>query len=890
MIGQTIAHYKVTAKLGAGGMGEVYRATDTKLGRDVALKVLPEAFAADAQRMARFQREAQVLASLNHPNIAAIYGLEHQDKIQALAMELVEGSTLAERIKEGAIPIEQALPIAKQITEALEHAHEHGIIHRDLKPANIKLTTEGTVKVLDFGLAKALSDDPSGQDISNSPTLSMAATKAGIILGTAAYMSPEQAKGKPLDRRADIWAFGVVLYEMLTGRRGYTGETASDVFARILEREPDWTALPAAVPPTIRELLHRCLQKDPRQRLRDIGDARIEIDQALAQCASGASGALAVPAAGSRAAGMPWLATAGVALSAALVVGVAVWLARPDMTPRLSRLSIGLPASDPLATLHPSSLAFSPDGARLVYVAGHGQFTHLVMRELGEFDAKPLPGTEEAIMPFFSPDGEWIGFFSGQHLRKVPVRGGPVVTLCFTGAPWGGTWSADENIYFADRWVGESLRRLPAAGGKAETVAVPDPKKGERTYRWPQALPDGKSILLTVGTGTDFDDARIAVLDVQTRQLRVLLEGGSHPQYVPSGQLLFARGGNLLAVPFDWKNLRVTLPPVPVVEGVASNPALGDAQYSVAPDGSLAYVPGSNALASRRVVRIDHRGAVQPVTTSPGAYEDLDLSPDGQRLALTIEASSWNIWLYQLARGTLTRFTVEESNTDPLFTPDGTRIVFTSFRDGQYGLYWKPVDGSTPEERLVSSPNFFHPYSFSGDGQWLGYNEANPDTAGDLWILPMSGDRKPRPFLRTPFNEWFPAFSPDGRWLAYASDESGRTEVYVQPFPGPGEKVQLSVKGGRVPRWSADGREVFYREGDHLMAVRIGTGPKFSLGVPRQLFEVRLFESGHYYDPTADGQQFYAIQQDEKEGSTGQVRIILNFSEELSRRFTPGRK
>jgi serine/threonine-protein kinase len=800
-------------------------------------------------------------------------------------MELVEGPTLAERILQGAMPFDEVLPIARQIAEALEYAHEHGIIHRDLKPANIKLTQDGQVKVLDFGLAKALSDDTAAQDISNSPTLSMAATKAGVILGTAAYMSPEQAKGKTADRRADIWSFGVVLFEMLSGRRPYRGETASETLARVIEREPELEALPPRTPVKIRELIRRCLVKDPRQRLQAVGDVRVELEHILSGAVSEEAAALKEASAAPQTRGISWVATGLMVLLAMLATTLVVWRIKPQAALRPARLTVALPASEALLLGDRPTFALSPDGATLVYVARRGSTTQLYLRAIDQFEAQPIAGTEDAASPFFSPDGQWIGFYANPYLKKVPIAGGAVVNLCIVNDdPWGASWSPKDVIYLSQRWRGESLVRVSANGGVAEILARPDPRKKERAFRWPQVLPGGKALLYTIGTGASFDEARIAVLDLETGNSRTLIEGGSYPQYGPSGHLLFVRAGELLAAPFDLGRLAVTGTPFLVLTGISSGAANGGAQFRLAADGTMVYVTGAAAGSTdRRLLWVDRQGTSRPVTDILRPYEDLDLSPDGRRIALTIEGAAWNIWTLDLERGTLTRLTLEETNTDPLFTPDGKRIVYTSFREGQYGLYWKAADGSGPEERLTTSPHFLHTYTWSGDGHRLAYNEFHPETGGDIWVLDLQGDRKPQSFLRTPFQELFPAFSPDGRWMAYSSNEAGRVEVYVQPYPGPGAKVQMSTQGGDHPLWAANGRELYYLNGEGMMAVSVPQGDKLSPGVPRLLFEMSFFAAGHAYDPTPDSQRFVLIKPTAAEPTTTQLQVILNWTEELRR-------
>ncbi len=886
--GTRIGFYEIRSLLGAGGMGEVYRSRDSKLGREVALKVLPSTVAGDSDRLGRFSREAKVLAALNHPNIAAIYGLEDSGTTHALVMELVEGPTLTERIKAGSIPIEEALPIAKQICEALEYAHEHGIVHRDLKPANIKVTPEGIVKVLDFGLAKALENEGSAADVSSSPTMSRMATQAGIILGTAAYMSPEQARGKAADRRADIWAFGCVLYEMLTGEIAFSGETVTDVLAAVIKEHPDWAQLPATTSTRIRVLVQRCLQKDPRQRLQAIGDARIVIDEVLSGAPDPTSPAhqnMVDVTASARRRFLTW--GLGGLILGALVAGVVFLAVRPQAPPRLvRRLTIGMPTSTSSSPFYPD-LVLSPDGSEVVYSMSQSGKTQLYLRPLDRFEAKAIAGTEGAYSPFFSPDGRSLAFFAGGSLKKVGVAGGPVQNLCNSSGA-GGNWAADGTIFFQGKNLG--LSRIASAGGNCEEITKPDASKGEVGHDLPELLPGGEAVLFNIGRGFSTGQASIAVLSLKTRKWQTLVQAGIYPHYVPGGYLVYTQGGALLAVPFDLAQVKVTGSPLPIVDGVMTNPDTGGARFTFSRDGTLAYIPGSGADAGRKLVLVNLSGTSQVLTRSEGAYEDLSLSPDGRRVALTVEGPTWNIWIYEIPRGTLTRFTFENDNRDPFWTRDGKRVIYTSFRNGKYGLYWKAADGSGSEEQLVTSVNWICASSFSPDGKELAYIEQSPETGTDIWILPLDGERKPQPFLRTRFKEWFPEFSPDGHWLAYESDESGRFEIYVQQYSGPGGKVQISNEGGVRPVWSHDGRTLFYAKGDKLMRVPIETKIGFAAGTAQQVFQGDYYASGHYFDVMPDGKQFVFIKETEQARAATQINIVLNWFDELKQRTSPGAK
>ncbi len=886
MIGQTISHYKVIEKIGQGGMGEVYRAEDTNLSREVAIKVLPEQFTQDPQRLARFEREAKLLASLNHPNIAAIYGFEKAEGVHFLALELVPGETLAERVAKGPVPVEEALEVCRQIAEGVEAAHEKGVIHRDLKPANVKVTPEGKVKILDFGLAKAFEDEIPAADISQSPTLTEEMTRAGVILGTAAYMSPEQAKGKSVDNRTDIFAFGSVLYELLTGKRAFEGETVTDTLARVLQGQPDWKALPEDTPTRVIELLTDCLEKDSAERLPDIGHVRIQIKKALKEPITvspiGAASA-AQPSLWKRA--IPWSITAVVIVLAA----VGFWnLTRPGPL-AVSRLAMTLSATERLANLNRPAVALSPDGTHLVYAASRDNSQRqLYLRAMDQLQAEPIAGTEGAVNPFFSPDGQWVGFFANGKLKKISISGGAPLTLCDVPNSRGASWGANDTIIFTPSSGTAGLLEVPAAGGTPQVVTTLDAEKGEDRHRWPQFLPEGKAVLFNVWAGDrTVDDALIVVQQLETGERRVLVEGGNHPHYVPTGHLVYARAGTLMAVPFDLARLEVTGPPVAVVEGITQSIGVTTAQFSFSRLGALVYVPGDVSGTESTLVWVNRQGAVESLGAPPRAYAQPRLSPDGRRLAVHITEARQNVWVYDIPRGTLTRLTFEGSNNWAIWTPDGKRLTFSATRPGApFNVFWKPADGSGAAEQLTTTEHGHFATSWSPDGQVLAFTENHPTTARDIWLLPLEGERQPRPFLRTPFSEAQAKFSPDGRWLAYVSNESGRWEVYVQPFPGPGEKLQISTEGGTAPVWARNGRELFYRNGDKMLAVDVTTQPGFGAGTPTLLFAgpyQRPSSSNTNYDVAADGQSFLMIKASEQEAESSQINVVLNWFEELKR-------
>jgi len=879
MIGQTLGHYRIESKIGEGGMGVVYRAKDTKLGRDVAIKVLPEVFSQDPERLARFEREAQVLASLNHPNIAAIYGLEESGGTRYLVLEYVPGETLR-----GPLPAGEAVGVARQITEALEEAHEKGVMHRDLKPANIKVTPEGKVKVLDFGLAKAFAGEPASGNPAQSPTVSVLATRAGVVLGTAAYMSPEQACGKPLDRRTDIWSFGCVVYELLAGKLAFGGQTVSDSLSAILGREPDWEALPAATPQRIRDLLRRCLQKDAHRRLQHIGDARLEMEEPLAP-----------PAERPRRPALTW----ALAAVAAVAVCVAVWSLRSPTPGRgpIARLAVPLGPDERLQAGAAPSLAVSPDGTRVVYVAAQKDTAQLYLRRLDRFETTPIAGTEGATGPFFSPDGEWVGFFAGDKLKKVSLGGGAPVAICDAFQSRGATWAPDGTILFtAGFGSGLGLSRVSAGGGVPRTLTTPG--KGEIGHRWPHALPDGKGVLFTIWTGGGFDDGRVGFLSFQTGQWRTVAEGGTGPLYVPPtpdrggpGFVLLTRAAELFAVPVDPETMASRGPMFRAVEGVLMSTRTGAVHYGVSRNGVLVYAPGTARASEMTLMWVDRSGAASPVTKSRRLYDGPRLSPDGRRVAMFIpESSAYNIWVHDIARDTLTRLTFEKRfDTSPVWTPDGARVTFTA--SGPTNIFWKRADGTGPEERLTVSANSQFPTSWSPDGKWLAFEENHPARNSDLWLLPgpggTPGDRKPRPFLETPFTERGARFSPNGRWIAYFSNESGRYQVYVQPSPVAGGttsgKWQISTEAGTEPVWARNGKELFYRNGDRILAVDVDTGASFSVGKPRLLFEGQ-YEFGPVfgnYDVAPDG-RFLMVKGADTGTSATQLRLILNWLEELN--------
>ena len=872
--GTRLGPYEIVGVLGAGGMGEVYRARDSKLGRDVALKVLPESFAADPDRLARFHREAQVLGALNHPNIAQIYGFEDSGATHALVMELVEGPTLADRIAEGAIPVADALAIARQIATALEAAHDLGIVHRDLKPANVKVREDGAVKVLDFGLAKAM--DPaaaSGADVMNSPTLTARSTQLGTIIGTAAYMAPEQAKGKAVDRRADIWAFGVVLFEMLAGERAFKGDDVSDVLAAVLRQEIDWKVLPADVPPRVRRVLERCLERDPKRRLRDIGDVWIGMD-APDEVAAAPAAASPVQSASVLSRALPWAA-------AILIAGGSVaWslLRVPAPTPQLVTRSA--------ETLKTPSLFInvSRDGTRLAYAVWTGGNTTLgiALRMIDQFEAKIVPGTENGVFPLFSPDGQWIAFgLSDGAIRKIPVTGGTAIKICDGSLAGGGAWGDDNTLVFSGP---KGLMRVSADGGTPESLTTPDAAKGELAHIRPQFLPGGRQLLFTVMSSRG---AEFAVRDLAKDGYRIIGKGGDNGQYAASGHLTFVRSATVFAMPFDVKSLTVGGGEVPVIESVSTIGPGGTGDYSASDGGLLAYF-SSGEIQGTTLAWADRSGATKPlVGESRQLWGTGRLSPDGNRVANGIDSDKGgrDIWTFDAARGTLQRLTFGGRNDFPVWTPNGQRVYFSFTEDGKYGLYSVPADASTKATLVVASDSLPTPTSFTPDGRTLLFNQLGPDKRQRIYILPIPAEGQPgkaQPLHEAAGVETDAAVSPDGHWVAYTSTESGTAEVYVQPFPVPGPKIRVSLAGGIRARWTRDGRELLYWANvptSKLMAVDVVTSPSFRAGEPHELFQQL---STTTWDVSPDRNRFLVELSSRQAGS--RLAIVTNWFEELRRR------
>jgi eukaryotic-like serine/threonine-protein kinase len=916
LVGRRLSEYDITARIGAGGMGEVYRARDVKLGRDVAIKVLPAPLAYDAARIARFKREAQILATLNHSHIGAIYALEESEDVVALVLELVEGATLAERLHHGPLPVREALTIARQTAEALETAHAKGIIHRDLKPANIKAPVGGTVKVLDFGLAKAVGKE-TVQDLSQLATAY--ATQEGMILGTATYMSPEQARGLPVDNRTDIWAFGCVLYEMLSGRKAFHGETVTDCLAAIVGKDPDWTLLPPAVPENVVGLIKRCLDKDLQTRLSEIGEARRELEDVLA---TGSERVVRAPVERSVRRGVSVLVSA-VAIAGVFFVGAFGIRVIRQLTLKPERLQIELADDEFIPSTHSSELAQSSDGTLIAYASskrmaampsmssarsaadGPGQTDdvggampsmamtkQIYVRPTGKGSAKPIGGALGSS-PFFSPDGKWLGFWHAPTgtLRKVALSGGAPVKICDAVSGIAGVaWGPDDTIVFA--WF--DLFRVSASGGPPKPLLKVDEERGERFLRHPSFLPSGRAILFTIGMADtySYDDAEIGVISLETGKKKILIQGGTSPRYSPSGHLIYARTGQLLAVRFDPDKLEVTGQPFPVANGLFMSANTGMAAFSISSAGHLVYAAGPEERGTRFLVWVDKNGHKSALPLKPSSYLHPRLSPNGRQLAYEVEGASHDFFAYDFARGTTTRMSLDGASHWPLWTPDGRRLTFRSWKTGTMTMWWMPADQSGPAELLTDIGSMQSPESWSPDAKTLAFTQMDdPQSGSDIYALPLDGDRKPQVLWRTKFSEGSPKFSPNGKWVAYSSNESGQPEVYLRAYPT-GEKIPISNSGGTDPLWRGDGRQLYYRLSDLMMVVDVSYGRSLEVSKPRVLWRGNYLAgagsscgmagpTSANYDVTPDGERFLMIEDASPDAESELLRVVFNWSLEL---------
>ena len=881
-----LSGYEIRGLLGAGGMGEVHRAYDKRLGREVAIKRLPEAFTTDPGRLARFEREARVLASLNHPNIAAIYGIEDtstdpEHRSCALILELVEGPTLADRIDRGPLKIAEATDVAIQIARALEAAHESGIVHRDLKPANVKITPQGTVKVLDFGIAiPATAVDPASHTALSTVTLQP--TESGFIIGTPSYMSPEQARGLAVDRRTDVWAFGCVLFEMLTGKSPFSGPTTSDIVAKVLEREPDWSLLPEAVPEAMHRVLRWALVKDVHRRLRHIGDAILELE----------SSPSSTPRPDTTAAWRRWPVIA--ALVGAAMIGVIIgavvggrWLRSQPAPATRASSRFAIPVA-PLEVI-PQNVAISPDGRYLAYLAGPPAHQKTYLRQVNDRESRVISEVPmQAPQPFFSPDSQWVAFFDANKLKKMPVGGGSSIILAEAPTPRGGAWIDDGTIVFVPVSRG-GLMLISADGGSPQVLTSPDETRGETSHRQPVFLPESRTVLFVAESGPAGRSLQAVSLDTKT--IRILNSGeGLLPSYLPTGHLAQVIEGRLVVTPFDGKALRFTGPPVTLLEDVNS--------FSFSNEGTLVYseAPAYNTRVST-VVWTTRDGSTTSLPLPPAIYDHPRASADGRKIVIhrvdgrVVSGSglpaSGGLWLYDIARETLSKLTYGTADDWPVWTADGTSIIYGSNRPRTlWDVLEAPIDGSAPAKELVTLPLIQIPRAASPTGDALIYQEQYADRPSALWRLPLRGTAEPRPLFGASAGEMMPTFSPDGQWIGYVSKQSGRDEVYVRSSTGEGSIFTISNGGGVEPVWSADGRELFYRADDKMMAVDVVLSTSLSFGKPHVLFEGSyLFGAteSQGFDVSRDGRRFLMLKP-ERRFEPIPLSVIVNWFDDLKER------
>lgn len=890
--GTELGAYRVIELLGAGGMGEVYLARDGRLGREVALKVLRDPVAADSDLLARFEREARLLASLSHPHIGAIYGVEDHEGVRFLVLELVRGETLSQRLMDRALPTPEALAYAAQIASALEAAHEQGIIHRDLKPGNIKITPSGTVKLLDFGIAKVLAGTLSST-IGQSPTASAQRTGEGTIIGTAAYMSPEQARGKDVDKRSDIWSFGCVLYDMLTGRPAFGGDTASDIIAAILTREPDWSLLPAGTPLSIRRLLARCLTKELNRRLRDIGDARIEIEEAIAHpVVVEATAVLPVDVRTAVPRGA-WKPIAAAALGGVVFGAAALWILRPTpgAPPRTAvQFTVVLQGNERIAHLDHPAVAIAPGDTALAFTGSTGGDSRLYVRNMAAGDATPLAGTEGAVAPFFSPDGLWIGFFASGQLKKVAAAGGPVIAIADAPMGFGGSWADDNTIVYAPS-NGSALWQVSAEpGGTPRAVTQLDAGHGEFSHRWPEVLPGGRDVIYSASSAGSWDDAEIVMQRLGSTDRRTVLHGGTNPHYLDAGRLLYTRGGSVYTTAFDPSTGNARGAPTVVLEGLVES-ADGAGEIAVSRAGSIVYLPGTANEAARSLAWVDRRGNLEPLAAPVRAYAEPRLSRDDRTVAVTIGGARDEIWTYEIATNKLTEFTFEGGSA-PVWSGDGQHILFSASRAGRPNLFWKPADSSGGEERLTTDERRQIPASATADGNSVAYVQVDDRSGSDIGVLRRS-DHAGLMLLASAANETGPAFSPpDGRLLAYVSDASGSDEVYIAPVSDPRRAVRVSTRGGSEPVWRRDGSDIFFRSENGLLAAAVHAAPVLTVESPRRLFDW-TFEAGGAgrpgYDVSTDV-RFLVVRPPDTSRLGRELRVVLNWRDALPQAASPSRR
>jgi len=879
--GSRLGPYEIGSRLGAGGMGEVYRARDARLGRTVAIKVLRGDIAHSAEHRARFEREARTISSLEHPHICSLYDVGRKGEIDFLVMQFVEGDTLARRLEKARLPLDQVFRYAIDVADAVAAAHKRGIVHRDLKPSNIILAKSGAI-VLDFGLAKlwgAATTSDEVETAARQPEL----TSQGAILGTLPYMAPELLEGKEADPRSDIFAFGAVLYEMVTAKKAFSGRGATELVAAILGAQPaPAAALNPLIPPVLDHMLQRCLAKDPEERWQSMSDIGEELKWA------GGTASPTTPAATKGRRVLPSWALLGVgALTGAALVASLLWWRRADPIDTApappARFTIPLAEGESLHVYSSASVAMSPDGTHIAYAANRGAERAIYVRALDELESRRLAGTERANDPIFSPDGEWVAFEAAGKLKKVSLKGGSPQFLANLVLFGGHSWGTGDIIGYTPAYTG-GLFAISAQGGKPRRLTTPEKN---RAHIWPEVLPGGKAVLFTLWRGENtFDQSHIGVLSLETGKWNVVIEGGFYARYAPTGHLLFVRGGSLFAAPFDLSEQRVTGASVPVLEGVLQDSFDGAGQFAVSRTGSLVYASGTAHSPGRRLVWVDRSGRRSTITSTSSSYSLPRLSPDGRRLGLSSWAdASVSVWVYGLAQDTLTRVSFGSDDHNVAWSPDSRRVAFESGRDGVHQIYVRSADGTGDDDQVTTGEHNHYLCDWSRDGQALAYAEFHPDTGADLWVVEAQGTRQARPFLNTSFWEKQATFSPNGRWLAYVSDESGEFEVYMRPFPGPGPRFPISSEGGEEPAWSRSGRELFYRSSGRMMSVTISETPELSASRPQVLFE-GLY---HYadlptrtYDVGPDG-RFVMVTEPAPDEATRQLHVVLNWSEELKR-------
>jgi serine/threonine protein kinase/Tol biopolymer transport system component len=890
--GARLGPYEILNAIGAGGMGEIYKAKDTRLDRVVAVKVISSLVAGGPELRERFEREARAVSQLNHPHICTLHDVGHEQGTEYLVLEFLDGESLADRLQQGALPLDQATRIAIQICDALDKAHRAGIIHRDLKPGNVFLvrgataSAPPTAKLLDFGLAKSSPVAPAssgGINLTSPPTVTTPLTAHGTILGTFQYMAPEQLEGEEADARTDIWAFGCLLYEMLTGRKAFAGRTHASLISSIMSAQPApvMEFVPQA-PPVIDHVIRTCTAKDPAERFQTAHDLLLQLRWIAS--GSGTSQPAVAPAGHSSRGRRPMVLFAGGIAAAAIASAAVTWYVTrpvPSPPPSAVRATFDLPPDTGYGLFATNNIALSPDGKRVVYLASGQQSSTFMRRDLEQFGpGVEMPGTTDAIMPFFSHDGAWLGFVARGKLQKIPAGGGAAIPICDMIAPYGAAWAPDDTIVFTDVAKGV-LMRVSSSGGEPKPITSLE--KGETAHRWPDVLPDG-SVLFAANSGTNWSDSRIVVQPADGRARRTVLDAGSTPRYLASGHLAILRAGTLYVVPFDVRTLTATGAPRQLADSVSFNESDGRAHYAVARNGTLVYAVAPQAAVSRTLVWVSRDGKVEPVGLEQRAYDHPRISPDGRRLALTIRGQNPDVWVADLERKTLTRFTFDPGEEESgVWTPDGKRITFAASR-GSTGrmTFWKAADSSGVEEQLFASKSHNHLGGWTPDGRTL-VSEEIDGTFG--LYTGTTGDKTVKPYLQTQFNEVAAQVSPNGEWIAYSSNESGHTQVFVQAFPGPGSRQQISVDGGTEPKWARSGRELFYRLGDRMMVVPIEYTPTVRAGAARILFKGEFARVGWgqaNYDVSPDGSRFLMIQGEEQDLPT-QIRLVVNWFDELRR-------